>query len=488
MHTPVQKTFIALLFISIFLMTLRPVEDPDFWWHLRTGQLIASTGTIPHADPFSFTFAGKPWTAHEWLSELLLFSLYQIGGFPILIIVFSFFITTAFLILYLRSTANVYISGFILLLGAISTAPVWGVRPQILTFLFSSLYLFLLEQYYENHDLKWILPLPILTILWVNLHAGYAMGLVIIAVYTFCHFLELIWHQLSGSEEKLRSRELIPPVIIFGASLLAVMLNPNGPRMYIYPFETLTSPSMQQFIQEWFSPDFHQKEWQPFALLLISMPVIAIFGRGAKIKLARVALVFLFGYMALRSMRNIPLFILSAVPVMIDLANAALQSTKQAFSSKLSPGYTPPPAMPRILHMIVIACAILLAAGRFVMVTEEQASTEKEKFPSAAVDWIMANRPPGNIYNTYGWGGYLIWRLPDYPVYIDGRADLYGDRFIETYIQIYNAQSGWEENLVNNNVNLVLVENGSGIGNALEQISGWELVFYDESAKLFRRK
>ena len=122
------------------------------------------------------------------------------------------------------------------------------------------------------------------------------------------------------------------------------------------------------------------------------------------------------------------------------------------------------------------------------MVIDEQAITEKVKFPAAAVDWVVANHPSGNIYNTYGWGGYLIWRLPDYPVYIDGRADLYGDRFIESYIQTYNAQSGWEENLANNNVNLVLVENGSGIGNALKQTLGWELVFDNESALLFQRK
>jgi len=488
MHTPVRKTFVALLFIGIFLMTLRPIGDPDFWWHLRTGQLITSTGTIPHADPFSSTFSNKPWTAHEWLSELFLFSLYQIGGFPILIIVFSLLITATFVLLYLRSTANVYLSGFILLLGVISTAPIWGVRPQILTFLFSSLYLFLLEQFYKNHELKWILPLPILTILWVNLHAGYAMGLVIVAVYYFCQLLEWGWSQVLGSRAEYRLKELIPLGIILVASLLGVMLNPNGPRMYIYPFETLTSQSMQQFIQEWFSPDFHQKEWQPFALLMILMPVIAIFGRGAKIKLARVALIFIFGYMALRSMRNIPLFILSAVPVMIDLADAALQSTKRALSSKLIPGYASPPTMPRILHIILIACAILLSAGRFFMVIDEQAITEKEKFPVAAVDWVVENHPPGYMYNTYGWGGYLIWRLPDYPVFIDGRADLYGDQFIESYIQTYNAQSGWEENLANHNVNLVLVENGSGIGNVLKQTSGWELVLDDENALLFQRK
>jgi hypothetical protein len=104
------------------------------------------------------------------------------------------------------------------------------------------------------------------------------------------------------------------------------------------------------------------------------------------------------------------------------------------------------------------------------------------------VDWILENHPAGNIYNTYGWGGYLIWRLPDYPVYIDGRADLYGDAFIESYLKAYNALPGWEQQLETNNVNLALVETGSGIGNALMKTSGWQLVLSDENSLLFQRR
>ncbi len=488
MRIAVRKTFISLLFIGIFLMTLRPVADPDFWWHLRAGQWIAETGAIPRTDPFSLTFAGKPWVAHEWLSELFIYGLHRLGGLPVLILTFSLIITAAFYLVYRRSPGNPYIAGFALLLGAICTAPVWGVRPQMLTLLFSSIYLFLLECYYEKRELKWIVPLPILTVLWINLHAGYAMGPGIIAVYLGCDFAEWSWYQVAGSDKKFRFREIVPAGIIFIASLLAVMLNPNGARMYIYPFETLTSPSMQRFIQEWFSPDFHQTEWQPLALLLVLLPVIAIFGRGARIRLARTALLFLFGYMALRSMRNVPLFILAAVPVMAELADAALHSARREFASKLSLDAAPPPTLPRVLHILLIAFAIIAAAGRFFMVTLEQAKTEREKYPAAAADWILENHPAGNIYNTYGWGGYLIWRLRDYPVFIDGRADLYGDAFIESYLQAYNAQPGWEQQLGSNNVNLVLVETGSSIGNVLAQSLEWELVFFDENSLLFQRK
>ncbi len=106
-------------------MTLRPIADPDFWWHLRTGQLISQTGSIPHSDPFSFTNNGKPWIAHEWLSELFFYGLYKIGGYAALILTFSTIITAAFLFAYLRCPPETrpYIAGFALLLGAIATAP-----------------------------------------------------------------------------------------------------------------------------------------------------------------------------------------------------------------------------------------------------------------------------------------------------------------------------------------------------------------------------
>jgi hypothetical protein len=488
MRINIRQTFVILLLIGIFLMTIRPVADPDFWWHLRTGQLIAETGAIPHTDPFSLTFSGKSWTAHEWLSELFIYDLYRLGGFVLLILAFSLIITAAFYLVYRRSPRNAYLSGFVLLLGAIATAPTWGIRPQMLTFLFSSIFLFLLDRYYEKRELKWLIPLPILTILWVNLHAGYAMGPGIIAVYLGCDFLEWLWYQATGSEKVFGLRTVLPVGMVFLVSLLGVMLNPNGARMYIYPFETLTSPSMQQYIQEWFSPDFHQTIWQPLAWILLILPLLAIAGRSARIKLAHAALLFLFGYMALRSMRNVPLFILAVVPVMAELAEAAFNTLRQQLVAKLPVSSTPPPALPRILNVALIAFALLAVAGRFVLIAQEQSKTEQEKFPAAAVDWILENHPAGNIYNTYGWGGYLIWRLPDYPVFIDGRADLYGDSFIETYLSTYNAQTGWQEQLQTYHVNLVLAETGSGITNALIQATDWKLVFSDENSMLFQKR
>jgi hypothetical protein len=104
------------------------------------------------------------------------------------------------------------------------------------------------------------------------------------------------------------------------------------------------------------------------------------------------------------------------------------------------------------------------------------------------VAWIKDNAPPGKIFNTYGWGGYIIWHLPDYPVYIDGRADVYGDAFMRDFMTIYNTQPGWEAKLQNAGVNLVLVETGSPIANALTEDAHWRLAQSDQFSMLFTRK
>ena len=149
MRLTIRQLFFIVLFIGLFLMTLRPIADPDFWWHLRTGQLIVQTHSIPHSDPFSFTNTGKPWIAHEWLTELFFYGLYQLGSYGLLIFVFSAFITGAFIFAYLRSPeeSRPYVAGFSLLLGAIATAPTWGVRPQMISLFITSVFLYLLDRF-----------------------------------------------------------------------------------------------------------------------------------------------------------------------------------------------------------------------------------------------------------------------------------------------------------------------------------------------------
>lgn len=477
MRLNTRLLFALLLFLGLFAMTLRPVADPDFWWHLRTGQLIAEMGAIPRADPFSFTLPGKAWIAHEWLTELAFFGLYKIGGYGLLIIVFSLVITAAFLLVYLRSPGRPYAAGFALLLAALASAPAWGVRPQMVSLLFTAAFLYILDTFQEKGRWQALLPLPFLTVLWVNLHAGYFLGFAVIGLHIAGEILAALPGFLRRARPPLRKAILLSAAL--AACLLAALANPNTWHILVYPFETLTSPSMMQFIQEWFSPNFQQAEWMPLAVLILALVAAPALARRP-VPLTRVLLAVFFGFAALRSMRHVPLFALTAAPLLAAQLAALTESRREVQAA---------PRFARWLNPLLLGLALLAVGLRFVSILQEQPQSEAEMYPKGAADWIIENRPAGNLYNTYGWGGYLIWRLyPEYPVYIDGRADVYGDEFIYDYLRVYYGQPGWEEKLETASVRLVLVEVNSGIAYALEDSEAWQPAYRDESAVIFIRK
>ena len=182
------RVFVAALFLGLFALAARNVTDPDVWWHLKTGQYIADHKSLPHTDPFSYTRAGQPWVAHEWLSELLMYNLLRTTRWGGLIVIFAAVLTAAFWFLYLRCGPASYVAGVATLCAAWATAPVWGIRPQVLSLLLTSLWLLILERSERNLKLLWwTLPL---TLLWVNLHAGFALGLALSALFLAGEWIE----------------------------------------------------------------------------------------------------------------------------------------------------------------------------------------------------------------------------------------------------------------------------------------------------------
>jgi hypothetical protein len=276
--------------------------------------------------------------------------------------------------------------------------------------------------------------------------------------------------------------------ITLAACVLAALLNPNGIHILIYPFETLTSPSMQQFILEWFSPDFHQVYWQPLAWFILALIGAGMLG-PKPVSPTKILLTLFFGYAALRSMRNVPLFAIAAIPVLADEIGSLEIIRNWTRSDRSGASVKSPNRLMRWLIPILLVCILLVTGLRFVQVVQGQSASEADTFPKAAVDWIAANQPEGQLFNSYGWGGYLIWRLfPAYPVYIDGRADVYGDAFLYNYIRVYHATPGWDTTLEANTVRLVLVEPESSLANVLRQSPVWNIAFEDKTSVLFERK
>jgi hypothetical protein len=310
-------------------------------------------------------------------------------------------------------------------------------------------------------------------VLWVNLHSGYAVGLALIAIYIFGEVV-----QKSG--ERATVGRLRPPllnlVLVFVLCLLVVPLNPNGATMYVYPFETLGSRAMQTYIQEWFSPDFHLLEWQPFAwLLLATFTALALSGK-----------LVILAYAGLRSARLVPMFALVAAPVLAEHTWSVLEARGWTQLLKSTPRVSWSMSLANWLLLLVILIAAVLRAG---MVIGNQSKTERENYPAAAVSYVKSQQLVGPLYNAYDWGGYLIWQLyPAQRVFIDGRADIYGDAFIEEFLQAYQGRENWRAPLDRYGVKVVLVEPGAPIVGKLAQDAAWRQVYEDKQAVIFRKE
>ena len=192
MKISLAKVFFLLVLLSCFILLIRPIGDPDFWWHIKTGQLILQVQTIPHVDSYSFSASGKPWIAHEWLAEVILFLTYHTGGITFTQIIFSLLTLIAFglSIACTVDKSNPYAMGISLFLGFLMATPVLWARPQILSLLNFSFLFFLLHKFSRTGKLKFLCPIPIIMIFWVNEHGSYILGLGIIGIFIIGHIFD----------------------------------------------------------------------------------------------------------------------------------------------------------------------------------------------------------------------------------------------------------------------------------------------------------
>jgi hypothetical protein len=470
-----RHVFPLAFFLMIFALGVRQSAfiDPDLWWHLQTGQDIVASHGIPQTDIYSFTKAGSEWITHEWLSEVLIYSIFRVVGWAGLLIVFSGLITAAFYLAYHRCTGKPYIAALAVLLAASASAPLFGVRPQMITLLLASIFIALLSQYASDGRrtrLYWMVPLMFL---WVNLHAGYALGLGLIVLFMISLALDHEW-------------DLIPRL---GITLLAcaavVPLNPHGLRMFSYPLETLRSPSMAAFIQEWASPDFHKAMFLPLALFLF-MLLGALALSPKRARTSEVFLVFVTGLAALRSARHIPIFALISAPIFAQQTWAIL--TARGWDARLiaPEGSTPRTAV--LFALLLLLAPAVLDVALVEHFVANQPAYEAQNYPRAAVNFLESEKLPGPIYNKYGWGGYLIRRLHGaYPVYIDGRADVYGDQFMYEAFNTHDGGNGWTESLDRFSIRTVLIAPDVPLASLLRNNEHWHKVYEDEQAVIFTR-
>lgn len=242
---------------------------------------------------------------------------------------------------------------------------------------------------------------------------------------------------------------------------------------------------MAAFIEEWASPDFHKTMYLPLALLLIAtFAVLALSTRRSRPGPIFLLLVTTFG--ALRSVRHIPIFSLIAIPIFAEHLWGLISS--RGWDKLLTGPEQPASGFKLLINVVLLLSPVALGVSRVWHFALHQQTYEAIRNPVAAVDFLKTENVPGPLYNNYGWGGYLIYRLyPEYRVYIDGRADVYGDRFFAETMNIFDGLKNWREPLDSYGVRTVLISPDAPMTTVLRREETWKKIYEDKSAVIFTR-
>lgn len=477
-----------ILFVALFTMAVQVPTDTDLWWHLQAGKVTLEQGRILQTDLFSHTRYGSAWVNHSWLSQVILYALFSHFSYAGLALWMGALVTAAFAFVYLQMEGGVFIRAFILVLAAAVSAVIWTARPQLLSFLLTAMVAYILHLFKRKGvNRLWLLP-PLFA-LWVNLHAGYALGFLVLLAFVAGEVLNHILEPLIPSGDPVVAWRGIGSVVAVGLlSALLLIINPNGTRMWTYYLETVNIEALQDFIQEWSSPDFHPLHTQPFIwLLLTTMGAMGLSKR--RVDGTDLALVSGFAYAALLAARNFGPFALVTAPVLSRHVTTIVSQWDGARLTKPRARTATPTRAAVNWTLLVLIVALALVKIHAPLQPASNETHQREHLPVDAVAWIKEQQPEGELFDHYNWGGYLIWQLwPDYRVFVDGRTDLYGSAFLHRYLNAQMARPGFRETLEEYNVNLVITPTEGRLSMQLACLGGWSEAYRDNLATVWVRE
>ena len=457
--------------------------DADFWFHLKTGEYVWTTGALPRMEMWSFTHNGVPWTAHGWLSGVLFYGVWSTAGLKVLIFIFALLTAIAFWIAFKRTKAHPFFAGTAILLAVWTSLPNIGVRPRVFTILFTSIFLALLGRFARGVTDRWIwLLIPIMT-LWANLHGGFFIGLALVGITAVGMVLDR-WTGVLEEPEGFRPR-LRKLALIFVGCVLAVLVNPYGIKLYTKPLAVLQSPIFQDLVVDWLSPNFHLSTARPLLILLVlTIAVLALSPRRPKP--SEVLLFLATLYATLKTQRNAVVFSLVAAPLFATYFQLWFDST--SIGKRFGTIREDPNPRRALLFTVVLLLPLIAFAVKLRATVYSEPTQQSLRVPVKAVDYLKQNGIVGNTFTAPNvWGAYVLWAAPENPVYIDGR-DVYPDTFVKEFVDILFGRVDWREIFDKRGVQIVLIEPRTLLARQLGEAPGWEKVYEDDMSVVFRRR
>jgi hypothetical protein len=489
--------FLIILLLMIFLAASRSSVDSDLWWHLQSGRVMTETGHPLLTDTFSYTREGQTWVNHSWLGEVVLYGLYQLGGWTALSAWMGLMAVLVAVFLWLQTSGPAYVKAGFILFASVVCAPLWTPRPQFFSLVFLAFLAWLVNRWLTKGGWTIWIVLP-LFILWSNLHGGFVMGILYLIACAAGLALDAVLCE--GIERRLSARNAGILLAMASGGYLAAAVNPNGYRMWLIPFQTVSVGILRQFIQEWSSPDFHSIESWPFALFIVLM-IFCLSRQKGRTPFKQILPSILFILMGLYARRNMAAAAIVGILVMMEAWNSMPVND---FFAQLVPvswfdginnyrksqkQLTEPQKKWLNLAMVGLmgmACFVKLAAVGYPGLVDIY---EARFFPSKAVTYMQDHAPiqSGRLFNSYNWGGYLIWKDPETKVYVDGRTDLFGDEILGEWMTITQAGNGWQGLLAKWKVTRIIIEPNRPLAAALPS-AGWVEQYRDTQAVVFDLK
>jgi hypothetical membrane protein len=474
--------FVIVFYLSLYVMPYLINSDGDLGRHITIGSVLLDSGQIIRTDIFSHTMLGEKLILHEWLSDLLFAKVYLLYGLngiawlTSLTLAGTYALFTAGLKWLNIRTPVRFIAGILAFLVGINH---WHTRPHIITtFLFTYL-LLSLAYYAKTEQRKVLFPIPFVMVLWANLHGAFITGLVQIGLFSIGLLLD----------KKYEATKTV--FILLLISIIATLLNPFGAEMITHGFGYLQLDYLVDITNEYKSPNFHHSIMWPFLGTLLLTIVVGWNNKVQKSGLSLVLLLF-WTASALYSARNVPLYGQVAalfLATQIDQSTQILSGKANRFltisdqTGKRASGW---------LWSIAFSAFLMIsqAQGRTFDLLGEGNQFSPESFPVQAINDLEDTAfLEGNVFNDFGWGGYLLYRLwPNNLVFIDGQTDFYGENLTYIHQQTITGQGDWQYTLDQYNIDWVILPPHLPLAKLLSKSDDWKRVYSDNTSLVFTRK
>jgi hypothetical protein len=461
------------------------LTDADLGWHIRTGEYILDTHTVPSHDLYSFSKPNAPWYAWEWLTDILAAELHRWAGLKGIVLVAGVLIAIFATTLIRRmagKNAHVMVALGVALLGVGCSSIHFLARPHILTMVLLSFSVWVIESDRERKSRRiwWLVPL---TAVWTNLHGGF-LALIAVLGLTAVGTAGEAWFARSGT-----IRDALRYFALTAACAAASLINPYGWRLHIHMSDYLQSEFIRSVVQEFQSPSFRTENMLQFEILLL-LGVMVAAGLFRRRRIVEGLWILYWGHMALGSVRHVPVFVAVTTPILA----AELSGWWRSATANVKKG-----SLPGILNQIAADClpgfrrfslwpAAAVVALAFIGAPIQWPTDFPDLiFPTAIVhknaDLILHSR----VLTTDQWADYLIYTNPRQKVFVDGRSDFYGPTVGGEYLDLVGGQWNWQKIMDKYQFNLALLPTQFSVTQLLKISPNWRVLEDDGKRVLLER-